>query len=220
MVWVAELRNPALQAMSAMPATRGETTHFRRAEEQWRKAAKAREVYRRLSSGVPPLTLEQRLAWRRENQDKPRRRWEMTLSSELHNGDGNRNRNHGDGVPINALGVAPETRDVNTEHCVRDLKGSSGSGTGAASQSKGVGDEDAQSTKVGESARDADKEPTQESLDRAAVRARVRTLLNYVFSLLWGLYKRWRSQWGLRKLFRLFVERFVMALTGLRTRSL
>lgn len=178
--------------MSAMPATRGETTHFRRAEEQWRKAAKAREIYRRLSSSVPPFTLEQRLAWRRENQDNPRRRWEMALSSGHHNGDKNRNRNHVDGVPVNTPGMASETSNVINEHCVTDLKGSSGSGTGAVGQSERVGGEDPESTKVGESARHADNEPTQESLDRAAVRARVRTLPNYVFSFLWGLHKKWR----------------------------
>lgn len=169
-----------------MPATRGETTHFRRAEEQWRKAAKAREVYRRLSSGVPPLTLEQRLAWRREeDQDNPRRRWETTLSSEHHNRDRNRNRNRADGVPINAPGAASgaassasETSDVNGKYHVTDLKGSSGFGTGAASQSERASDEGAQSTEAGESAGCAgggDDEPTQKGLDRAAVRARVRT---------------------------------------------
>ncbi len=42
-------------------------THFRRAEELWKKASKAREGSRRRTMGAAP-TLEQRMAWRREQE--------------------------------------------------------------------------------------------------------------------------------------------------------
>lgn len=60
------------QAISPLPSTRGEMTHFRRAEELWRKASKAREGSRRRTMGAAP-TLEQRMAWRREQEEEEER---------------------------------------------------------------------------------------------------------------------------------------------------
>ena len=74
---------------------------------------------------MPPPTLEQRLAWRREQKDNPRGRGEIPSNQ----------RQHWDG---DSGGDRPEVRE------------SEGSGRG-------------------------DNEPTQESLDQASMRVRVRT---------------------------------------------
>lgn len=61
------------QTASPTPSTRGETSAFRRAEELWEKAAKAREGSRRRSVGATPM-LERRLSWRGEKGEEDRRR--------------------------------------------------------------------------------------------------------------------------------------------------
>ncbi|CAM9129815.1 unnamed protein product, partial [Ectocarpus sp. 4 AP-2014] len=67
--WLGGRAESPATAASPLPATRGETNHFRRAEELWRKASKAREGSRRRTMGAAP-TLEQRMAWRREQEEE------------------------------------------------------------------------------------------------------------------------------------------------------
>eukprot|EP00752_Nemacystus_decipiens_P008045 g7190.t1 len=67
--WMGGRAESPSTAISPLPSTRGEMTHFRRAEELWKKASKAREGSRRRTMGAAP-TLEQRMAWRREQEEE------------------------------------------------------------------------------------------------------------------------------------------------------
>eukprot|EP00903_Cladosiphon_okamuranus_P008542 g8201.t1 len=68
--WVGgRAESPSTAVPSPLPSTRGEMAHFRRAEQLWREASKAREGSRRRTMGAAP-TLEQRMAWRREQEEE------------------------------------------------------------------------------------------------------------------------------------------------------
>ncbi|CAM9444137.1 unnamed protein product, partial [Ascophyllum nodosum] len=71
--WLGERFEFPTTVAPAKPATRGETTLFRRAEELWKAAAVARQESRRRSTDAPPPTLEQRLANRRKAEQEKQR---------------------------------------------------------------------------------------------------------------------------------------------------